>query len=168
MSSSESRLDLRPDHLTLVQDILRSTNRTAGRCWHSDHVQPGPHKSIPISTLPFWVKSFVTSSQFQSLLKILEIPTYHSRSMSSIGQEWMGPFRNIIQLDNVVVQLATGDDWQTKTLGEAVTLQRGFDLPVAKRTLGSYPVIASTGSSWGLIMKLQWKGLGSLLVALVA
>ena len=38
-----------------------------------------------------------------------------------------------------------GDEWIETTLGEVLTLQRGFDLPVSKRLLGPYPVVASTG-----------------------
>ena len=36
-------------------------------------------------------------------------------------------------------------EWSTVALGDVLTLQRGFDLPKAKRKSGSYPVIASTG-----------------------
>ena len=35
--------------------------------------------------------------------------------------------------------------WKQSTLGEVLTLQRGFDLPRDKRVPGEYPVIASTG-----------------------
>ena len=35
--------------------------------------------------------------------------------------------------------------WREVTLGDVMTLQRGFDLPVTKRISGPYPVIASTG-----------------------
>ena len=38
-----------------------------------------------------------------------------------------------------------GGEWQDTTLGEFLTLQRGFDLPKKKRVDGPYPVIASTG-----------------------
>lgn len=37
-------------------------------------------------------------------------------------------------------------EWETKPLGNALTLQRGFDLPVGKRKEGNFPVIASTGA----------------------
>jgi len=37
-------------------------------------------------------------------------------------------------------------EWRTTTLGEVVTLQRGFDLPTAERKPGPYSVIASTGT----------------------
>ena len=36
-------------------------------------------------------------------------------------------------------------DWIDTTLGEILTLQRGFDLPEAERKPGSHPIIASTG-----------------------
>ena len=39
----------------------------------------------------------------------------------------------------------TAGEWSEVTLGDVLTLQRGFDLPEAKRTPGPYPVIASTG-----------------------
>ena len=36
-------------------------------------------------------------------------------------------------------------DWRDTTLGDFLTLQRGFDLPQGDRVFGPYPVIASTG-----------------------
>lgn len=41
--------------------------------------------------------------------------------------------------------LAMEAEWRKTTLGEVVTLQRGFDLPATERKFGSYPIIASTG-----------------------
>lgn len=38
-----------------------------------------------------------------------------------------------------------GGEWIATTLGDVLTLQRGFDLPESERRTGSYPVIASTG-----------------------
>jgi type I restriction enzyme S subunit len=37
------------------------------------------------------------------------------------------------------------EGWERLKLGEVLTLQRGFDLPSAKRTHGQYPIFASTG-----------------------
>ncbi|MCA8248055.1 restriction endonuclease subunit S [Burkholderia multivorans] len=36
--------------------------------------------------------------------------------------------------------------WRETTLGDVLTLQRGFDLPESQRRTGRYPVIASTGA----------------------
>ena len=44
-----------------------------------------------------------------------------------------GGFREVIEREHVVLvgnnELSMANGWQTKTLGEVVTLQRGFDLP---------------------------------------
>jgi len=37
------------------------------------------------------------------------------------------------------------EGWERRPLGELLTLQRGFDLPVKKRQKGRYPIYASTG-----------------------
>ena len=59
-------------------------------------------------------------------------------------------FHREIKRDYVVVQdgvgkQTTAGEWCEVTLGEVLTLQRGFDLPTTQRKPGSYPVIASTG-----------------------
>jgi type I restriction enzyme S subunit len=38
-----------------------------------------------------------------------------------------------------------GGEWMNCTLGDVLTLQRGFDLPAQDRIPGPYPIIASTG-----------------------
>jgi type I restriction enzyme, S subunit len=37
------------------------------------------------------------------------------------------------------------EGWEKRPLGELITLQRGFDLPVSKRKEGLFPIYASTG-----------------------
>ena len=58
-------------------------------------------------------------------------------------------FREQIEAEHAVLvereERSMGGEWRTMTLGEVVTLQRGFDLPTTERKVGSYPVIASTG-----------------------
>ena len=48
-----------------------------------------------------------------------------------------------ISTDGIDNSLSNG--WRKVTLGEVVTLQRGFDLPETERRPGPHPVIASTG-----------------------
>lgn len=38
-----------------------------------------------------------------------------------------------------------GSEWREVPLGEFLTFQRGFDLPIKDRVAGTYPVVASTG-----------------------
>ena len=58
-------------------------------------------------------------------------------------------FRKRIEAEHVVLvekkKRGGMNEWERTTLGEIVTLQRGFDLPATKRKPGPYPVIASTG-----------------------
>ena len=50
----------------------------------------------------------------------------------------------VVVQERVGKQTAAGE-WREVTLGEVLTLQRGFDLPTTQRKPGRYPVIASTG-----------------------
>ena len=60
-----------------------------------------------------------------------------------------GQFRKHIKRDHVVLVQREGPDaaggWCATTIGEVLTLQRGFDLPTTERKPGNYLVIASTG-----------------------
>lgn len=41
--------------------------------------------------------------------------------------------------------IAQPEDWTEATIGDAFTLQRGFDLPTSERSDGPYPVVAASG-----------------------
>ncbi len=47
--------------------------------------------------------------------------------------------------EHVKVVDGVPEGWERKPLGELLTLQRGFDLPVSQRREGSVPIYASTG-----------------------
>ena len=47
--------------------------------------------------------------------------------------------------EHVKIKDGLPEGWERIPLGEALTLQRGFDLPVKKRKDGPYPIYASTG-----------------------
>lgn len=51
------------------------------------------------------------------------------------------------------------NNWKTYKLDQVATLQRGFDLPNTKRSLGNYPVIAASGfSTWHNEFKVKGPG----------
>ena len=60
------------------------------------------------------------------------------------------PFRAQIEADHVVLdegeEQPVVEKWRATTLGEVVTLQRGFDLPTTERKPGAHPVVASAGT----------------------
>jgi len=47
--------------------------------------------------------------------------------------------------EHVKIKDGVPEGWEKKPLGELLTLQRGFDLPVSKRKEGHIPIYASTG-----------------------
>ncbi len=59
-------------------------------------------------------------------------------------------FRGQIRADHVVIADAKargrGDGWRKITLGDAITLKRGYDLPQHQRTEGRFPVVSSSGT----------------------
>jgi len=66
----------------------------------------------------------------------------------NLYREWFVKFRfpgheqvNIV--DSPLGQIPEG--WEVKTLGDFVTLKRGYDLPKRKRVAGRYPIVSSSG-----------------------
>jgi type I restriction enzyme, S subunit len=47
--------------------------------------------------------------------------------------------------EHVKIKKGVPEGWELLALGEVLTLQRGFDLPVSKRKDGAFPIYASTG-----------------------
>jgi type I restriction enzyme S subunit len=59
-------------------------------------------------------------------------------------QEWFVRLR-FPGHEHVKIKDGVPEGWELLALGEVLTLQRGFDLPVSKRKDGPYPIYASTG-----------------------
>ena len=61
--------------------------------------------------------------------------------------------------EHVKIKDGVPEGWEKKPLGELLTLQRGFDLPVRKRKEGHFPIYASTGIN-GYHVEAKVKGPG--------
>jgi type I restriction enzyme, S subunit len=61
-------------------------------------------------------------------------------------QEWFVRLR-FPGHEQVPVHDGVPEGWTRGTVGDVVTLQRGFDLPTQEREEGKYPIIAATGQS---------------------
>jgi type I restriction enzyme S subunit len=66
------------------------------------------------------------------------------RSLHLLYKEWFVHLRFPSHEHSKIVD-GIPEGWSKIPLGEALTLQRGFDLPTAERKNGKYPVFASTG-----------------------
>ena len=150
MNSLTSPVDIRPDHLEIVRDILRAYLPAGFKVWvfgsranwttkdssdldlavegpaSLDHrAMVGLEAAFEDSTLPYTVDVVdlnAVSHAFKQIVKKQRVPFPVLPILSYLEGEW-----------------------REVTLGEVLTLQRGFDLPMTKRKPGSYPVIASTG-----------------------
>ncbi|MBF0155473.1 MAG: restriction endonuclease subunit S, partial [Magnetococcales bacterium] len=73
-------------------------------------------------------------------------------------REWFVHFR-FPGHEHVKIIDGVPEGWEKKTLGQLLTLQRGFDLPVSKRKEGPFPIYASTGIN-GYHVEAKVKGPG--------
>ena len=62
-----------------------------------------------------------------------------------VGSAGPAPDVELKAREMAATEHSTTGKWSEVTSGDVLTLQRGFDLPKAKRKPGSHPVIASTG-----------------------
>ncbi|AUL99157.1 hypothetical protein B4966_02420 [Rhodocyclaceae bacterium] len=143
-------IDIRPDHWEIVKSILQ--------------------KHVPqYEVWAFGSRAKWTAKEYSDLdLAIitdeplsLDVSARLSDAFSESDLPWRvdlvdwaatsESFRKIVERDKVVVQegkkgLGVVGEWIETTLGEVLTLQRGFDLPETERKAGPYPIIASTGT----------------------
>jgi type I restriction enzyme S subunit len=104
------------------------------------------HKiSIKIPPLPIQQKIADILSKYDDLIEnnrrrieLLE------RSARLLYKEWFVRLRFPGHEHTPIID-GIPEGWERLKLGEVLTLQRGFDLPSAKRTHGQYPIFASTG-----------------------
>ena len=158
------RLHLSPRHRTVLLSLLREHlpgvevwaygSRVTGRSHDGsdlDLVLRGPDlEEIPIGRLV----------DFEDAVRESTIPfLVEARDWARLPER----FHREIERDHVVVQdRATREaqsGWREVTLGDVITLQRGFDLPNTERQPGPHPVIASTGPV-GTHQKASVKGPG--------
>lgn len=146
---SVPKIDIRPDYWEIVQGILR--------------------KHVPeYEVWAFGSRAKWTAKEYSDL--DLAIVSDHPVSLDVIAAladefseselpwkvdvvDWATTsesFRKIIERDRVVVQKgggATRSGWFETTIGEQVTLQRGFDITRAEQRAGTVPVVSSGGVS---------------------
>ena len=148
-------IDIRADHLRIVHDVLARHLPNGVRVWvfgsratwmtkdssDLDLALEGDGE-IPARSLAALESAF-EDSDLPYAVDIVDV--------KRIGER----FRKIVSSQRVGLPLTASRGgphrrksstyWRTTTLGETVTLQRGFDLPIAERRPGPYPVVASTG-----------------------
>ena len=144
-----SPVDIRPDHLEMVRDILRAHLPAGFKVWVFGSRASWTTKDS--SDLDLAVEGATrldhkTMSALEVAFEESDLPyTVDVVDIKRIGDA----FRQIVESQRVPLPMdgdgTTASEWREVALGDVLTLQRGFDLPEGKRTPGPYPVIASTG-----------------------
>ena len=144
-----SSVDIRPDHLEMVQDILREHLPSDVRVWVFGSRASWTTKDSSDLDLALEGEGKIDRKVMGVLADAFEdsdLPyTVDIVDLKRVSEK----FRRIVEGQKTSLSSAEGRssfvDWQRLTLGDVLTLQRGFDLPKTRREPGDYPVIASTG-----------------------
>lgn len=144
-------LDIRPDHLKIVCEILRrhvpkyAVWAFGSRVkWNAKDYSDLDLCVFSDNPLDFRVMGALTEDFSESDLPYkVDVVDWATTSES---------FQKIIQQDKVVIQhekptTDTSLVWRNGKLGDFIELKRGYDLPQAKRTVGPYPLVSSSGVS---------------------
>ena len=150
MNSWTSPVDIRPDHLAIVQDILRTHLPAGFKVWvfgsranwttkdssDLDLAVEGPAKLDHKAMVGFEVA--FEESDLPYTVDVVDL-----KAVSS-------DFRQIVE-DQRVLLTAAGSganvhgEWREGTLGGVIEFKRGYDLPQRDRIPGSVPLVSSSG-----------------------
>ena len=160
MTSSTSPVDIRPDHLEIVQDILRERLPAGFRVWvfgsrakwtatgasDLDLAVEGPGK------LDYKAAAGLEIAFEESALPYnVDVVDLNAASPE---------FKRIVEEQRVPMPVAsTNGEWREARLGEVIELKRGYDLPQRNRVPGDTPVVSSSGiTDWHTEAKVKAPG----------
>ena len=145
-----SPVDIRPDHLDIVQGILREHLPGGVNVWVFGSRADWTTKDSSDLDLALEGKSKLDRKVLGVLADAFEdsdLPyTVDIVDINRVSDK----FKGIVEAQKAPLVLDSkkarvDSEWREVTLGDVLTLQRGFDLPIKKRESGAYEVIASTG-----------------------
>ena len=159
-------VDIRPDHLEIVQGILREYLPEGVKVWVFGSRANWTTKDSSDLDLALESKTMLSHKVLGALKDAFEgssLPyTVDVVDLNRIGDS----FRQIVELQRVLLplggdhdrgepvtaqmmskldQMAKTDHWRQVTLGEVIELKRGYDLPQQDRATGSVPIVSSSG-----------------------
>jgi type I restriction enzyme S subunit len=144
-------LDVRADHLKIVQDILHKhvPERNVWAFGSRAKWQAKDTSDLDLCALGEIPLSFRTLGLLKEAFEDSDLPYKVDVVDWATTSE---SFRKIIERDKVVVQkvgrgwvMGSDPNWNEKLLGDVVELKRGYDLPKDKRSPGEVPIVSSSG-----------------------
>lgn len=143
-------LDVRPDLLQIVQEILQKhvPERAVWAFGSRAKWLTKENSDLDLCIVGETPLSFTTLGLLKEAFEESDLPWKVDVVDWATTSE---SFRKIIERDKVMVQEGRKGPsavrkWRECTLGDVLELQRGFDLPIQERMHGAFPIIASTGS----------------------
>ena len=164
MSTLTSPVDIRADHLEIVQDILRSHMPAGFEVWvfgsranwttkdssDLDLAVAGPSKL-----------DYRIMGDLEVAFEESDLPyTVDVVDLKDVSPE----FQNIVDSQKVLLlpnrsRLNAHHEWREAPLGEVIELKRGYDLPQRDRIPGNAPVVSSSGiTDWHSEAKVKGPG----------
>jgi type I restriction enzyme, S subunit len=144
-------LDVRADHLKIVQEILRKfvPEREVWAFGSRAKWLAKEYSDLDLCIVGDSALSFRTLGLMQEAFEDSDLPYKVDLVDWATTSE---SFRKMIERDRVLVQkvelsgaVPSKSEWNEKPLGDVVELKRGYDLPKDKRSPGKVPIISSSG-----------------------
>ena len=159
-----SLVDINPDHLKVVQEILRENLPSGVAVWAFGSRANWTTKDSSDLDLVLKGDSALDHGTIVALETAFEESSLPYKVDVVDLNQISNSFRRVIETQMVPFQLPNNlvnseSAWSESVLGNVLTLQRGFDLPHNKRVPGPFPVIAST-EQVGLHKEAKVKGPG--------
>ena len=150
MNSWTSPVDIRPDHLAIVQDILRAHLPDGFKVWVFGSRANWATKDS--SDLDLAVEGAAkldhkSMSRLEAAFEESDLPyTVDVVDLKAVSSD----FRQIVEDQRVLLPAAGSranvrGEWREGSLGGVIEFKRGYDLPKRDRIPGSVPLVSSSG-----------------------
>ena len=164
MNSSTSAVDIRPDHLAIVQDILRAHLPAEFEVWVFGSRATWTTKDSSDLDLALTGPSkldYRIMGDLEIAFEESDLPcTVDIVDLNAVSPE----FKNIVDSQKVLLlpnrgRLNAHREWRETPLGGVIELKRGYDLPQRNRVPGHAPVVSSSGiTDWHSEPKVKGPG----------
>lgn len=138
-------------YVKYLLDVTKQRFASISRGATQDNLSLGKLLSQPLLVPPLETQQRVASilGAYDNLIEVNRRRVAILETMArGLFEEWFVRFRFPGHERVPLVETPGGllpEGWSAQTLGDFLTLQRGFDLPATQRTEGPYPVISASG-----------------------
>ena len=164
MNSSTSPVDIRPDHLEIVQNILREHLPAGCQAWvfgSRANWTTKDSSDLDLAVEGANTLDYKTMAGLEIAFEESDLPyTVDIVDLNSVSPK----FREIVEeqkvpLSETAKYVSAGLKWREAPLGEVIEFKRGYDLPQGSRLPGDAPVVSSSGiTDWHSEAKVRGPG----------